>query len=152
MSFRTVFSTDEYPQHIVLNKYDDGSYSLTHGDEITTHPDSGSAGAALGAAIMRCVAVMETIEDIRRLHTTKMAEEFTQAGVDETALDDLVHETTQAESLDELNSTDDPARQEAIIASSEGYGSEINNGGFEDQIAYLLSQGVTEETIRHAAS
>ena len=74
-----------------------------------------------------------------------------QLGLEEDALDDAVHECAQAGSLDELNSTDDDAEQEDIISSSEIDASEINNGGVESQIEYLLRHNdaaTVEQLIR----
>jgi hypothetical protein len=76
-------------------------------------------------------------------------------GVDETDLDEVVHECAQGETLDELNGTDAVEEQEEIISGSEERASEINNGGLESQIEYLLlrnSEAEVEELIRSASS
>jgi hypothetical protein len=66
---------------------------------------------------------------------------------DDAILDELVHETAQEMSLGQLNELADPAEQEEHIAAIESQASDINNGGFERQIEYLLRAGVSAETI-----
>jgi hypothetical protein len=50
--------------------------------------------------------------------------------------------------LGDLNELEDPDEQEAHIGSVEESASEINNGGLEEQIRFLLKQGVSPERIR----
>lgn len=67
---------------------------------------------------------------------------------DEDALDELVHETAQEVGLDTLNTLAADAAQDAHITTIEQAASEINNGGFETQLVYLLAARVSPETIR----
>ena len=67
---------------------------------------------------------------------------------DDSLLDDMVHDTAQSGGLDELNTLDSDDDQEDHISGIESGASEVNNGGYEDQIDYLLAQGVTIGEIR----
>ena len=69
---------------------------------------------------------------------------------DDSALDELVHETVQEVGLPALNELPDLAEQESHISDKERQASQINNGGFERQIEYLLSAGVDAQAIRDA--
>lgn len=71
---------------------------------------------------------------------------------DEDALDMLVHDAAQEDSLASVNSTDDENEQEAIIASREAFASDINNGGFVAQVQYLmdtLGSAFTAQVLEH---
>jgi hypothetical protein len=69
---------------------------------------------------------------------------------DQDTLDDLVIEMTCEVSLD-INNTDNEDEQEAAISNAESDGSNINNGGAEIQIAYLLSNGyLSEGQMKHS--
>jgi hypothetical protein len=70
------------------------------------------------------------------------------------ALDEVVHDLAQEDTLDELNGTDNEDEQEDIISGSEERAGDINNGGFEDQVKFLLERcgaRETERIIREAA-
>jgi hypothetical protein len=71
-----------------------------------------------------------------------------QVGEPEGSLDDLVHDTAQDVGLGDLNELDDPDEQESHIGSVEESTSEINNGGLEEQLRFLLKQCVSPERIR----
>lgn len=66
---------------------------------------------------------------------------------DDAILDELVHDTAQETGLNSLNELPDPADQEDHISAIEGQASDINNGGFERQIEYLLQAGIAREAI-----
>jgi len=83
------------------------------------------------------------MSDERVVHLLKRAE-----GCDEDALDELVHTTCQSDVEEALNSTDDEAEQEEIIGRAEHKASEINNGGFQSQIQFLIESGYSETSIR----
>jgi hypothetical protein len=69
---------------------------------------------------------------------------------DDTILDELVHDTAQEAGLIDLNALPAPAEQEQHISAIESQASEINNGGFERQIEYLLQEGVANQTVEEA--
>ena len=69
---------------------------------------------------------------------------------DDAVLDELVHETAQELSISALNELAGPAQQEEHISTIETLASDINNGGFERQIEYLLRVGVSRQTIEVA--
>jgi hypothetical protein len=78
----------------------------------------------------------------------RLAAEFEESGVPDDALDDMVHDKAQEYTVGELNETEGEDKQEDIISWTEVTASYINNGGFEEQILYLLKAGVSEEDIR----
>jgi hypothetical protein len=53
-------------------------------------------------------------------------------------LDEFVHETAQEINLDRLNALEHPDDEDEHIREVEVYASEINNGGVEYQLAFLL--------------
>ena len=57
----------------------------------------------------------------------------------ENALDELVHDHAQEQDLDDLNTEEDESHQEKAIGETERSASDINNGGFESQIRFLLT-------------
>lgn len=65
----------------------------------------------------------------------------------EDSLDELVIDIAVGYSISAVNSTDDEIQQDDEISSSEKSGSEINNGGFETQILFLLDAGPSESKI-----
>ncbi|MCI0362129.1 MAG: hypothetical protein L0211_26910, partial [Planctomycetaceae bacterium] len=65
-------------------------------------------------------------------------------------LDELVHDTAQEVGMCVLNEIADPAGQESHLSAIEAAASEINNGGFERQIEYLLQAGVAKLAIEEA--
>ncbi len=67
-------------------------------------------------------------DDIHGPRAREMGAEMRRTGVPDDALDDMVHDLVSARA------------------------SEINNAGIEEQIAFLLGGGVTEDEIRAAAS
>ena len=79
---------------------------------------------------------------------TRLLSLVVSLGLEEDALDDAVYDCAQEESLGSLNAEEDPEEQETIIGESESRASEINNGGFESQIEYLLENSGYEETER----
>jgi hypothetical protein len=66
-------------------------------------------------------------------------------GLAEDALDEEVHALAQELTLGLLNATDDPAGQEAVIAGSERLAAEVNNGGLDAQLAFLLGHNAPQE-------
>lgn len=64
--------------------------------------------------------------------------------IEEDALDELVHECAQQESLAEVNNANDPDEQEEVISGSEVRASEINNSGWRSQVEYLLQHNTAE--------
>ena len=60
------------------------------------------------------------------------------------------HDVAQECGLGDLNELEDPDEQDAHIGSVEESASGINNGGIEEQIRFLLKQGVSPERIREA--
>jgi hypothetical protein len=82
----------------------------------------------------------------------RLATEFDSCDVPEDILDMMVYDNAQEDTLGDLNETDDEDKQEEIISGSEARASDINNGGFEEQILYLLGVGISEENIRKEAS
>ena len=81
---------------------------------------------------------------------SELVEHARQVGASEDALDELVHDVAQECGLGDLNKLEDPDEQVAHIGSVEKSASEINNGEIEEQIRFLLKQGVTPERIREA--
>jgi hypothetical protein len=71
-----------------------------------------------------------------------------QVGASEDALDDLVHDAAQESRLPELNALADPGDQERHIEAAEVMASEVNNGGLEEQLRFLLEEEVSPECIR----
>ena len=69
---------------------------------------------------------------------------------DDSTFDELVYEIVQEVGLGALNELSDPADQESHIADRELQASQINNGGYERQIEYLLQAGVDAQAIRDA--
>jgi hypothetical protein len=70
------------------------------------------------------------------------------------ALDAAVHDCAQDETLGELNATDSKGEQGKIISSSTERAANINNGGIESQIEYLLQHNdaaTVEQLIRENA-
>ncbi len=63
------------------------------------------------------------------------------------ALDDLVHSIAQDNERDELNRLDRAEDQDEQIGSVEKNAAEINNGGHEAQISYLVESGVINDAI-----
>ena len=83
-------------------------------------------------------------------HVAELMEHARQVGSPEDALDELVHDTAQDCDLGDLNELDDPDDQVSHIGSVEESASSINNGGLEEQIRFLLKQGVSPDRIREA--
>jgi hypothetical protein len=78
-----------------------------------------------------------------------------ELGLPEDALDDAVYDCTQDQTLGELNATDDKDKQEHIIGSSEERASNVNSGGIESQIEYLLQHNdaaTVVQLIRESAA
>jgi hypothetical protein len=69
---------------------------------------------------------------------------------DDAILDELVHETAQELGLSDLNEIGGLSKQEEHLAAVEAQASEINNGGFERQIEYLLQASVAKQTVEEA--
>jgi hypothetical protein len=67
---------------------------------------------------------------------------------DDSLLDDMVHDAAQSEHAGDLQILKDFDDQEDHISDAERYASDVNNGGYEDQIDYLLAQGATLGEIR----
>lgn len=67
---------------------------------------------------------------------TRLAE---LVGLDSSGFDDLVHDLAQEEGLTELNELEQEDEQEDCLSSWESYASDINNGGLESQLLYLLN-------------
>ena len=68
----------------------------------------------------------------------------------DSCLDDLVHDLAQEGGTDKLNTIEDEAGQEQHIGEVEQDASTVNNGGIEEQIRFLLTNGVTEAQITDA--
>lgn len=69
---------------------------------------------------------------------------------DDAILDELVHETAQELGLSDLNEIGDLSEQEEHLAAVEAQANDMNNGGWERQIEYLLQAGVTKEAVEEA--
>ena len=66
---------------------------------------------------------------------------------DDDVLDEMVHNTTQENSLSDLNSLEEDSDQEGHISDRESDASIINNGGIDDQVDFLLKSGHTLDAI-----
>jgi len=66
-------------------------------------------------------------------------------------LDDFVHATAQAINLDRLNTLEDEGAQNEHILEVEVYAAEINIGGVEDQLEFLLRHNSFDEVERMLA-
>jgi hypothetical protein len=66
---------------------------------------------------------------------------------DDSILDELVHDTAQEVGLGDLNELAAADAQDEHISAVEAQASAINNGGFSQQIDYLLQAGVSTEVI-----
>ena len=71
-----------------------------------------------------------------------------QLGSPEDALDDLVHDVAQESRLGDLNELESPQDQEAHVGSVEKSASDVNNMGLDEQLRFLLEQGVSPARIR----
>jgi hypothetical protein len=71
-----------------------------------------------------------------------------QVGAPEDVLDDLAHDVAHETRLSILNALADPDAQERHIEDTEAMASEVNNGGLEDQLRFLLEEEVSPERIR----
>ena len=65
----------------------------------------------------------------------------------EGALDDAVHDCAQNVNLGELNSLEGEADQEAHISAHESDASDVNNGGSDRQVAYLLKHTDADDLV-----
>jgi hypothetical protein len=61
--------------------------------------------------------------------------------------DDAVHDMAQEAALGELNSLEDEDAQDEHITETERRASSINNGGFEEQIEFLLESGYSAKEL-----
>jgi hypothetical protein len=82
------------------------------------------------------------------LDADELGDWLEEQGWPEDILDELVHETAQAERSGDLNETADEDEQEEILSSAEQHASAVNNSGFTAQIEYLLQQEVSSDQIR----
>jgi hypothetical protein len=71
-----------------------------------------------------------------------------QVEAPEDVLDNLVHDAAQESRLLVLNTLADPDEQERHIEATEAMASEVNNGGVEEQLRFLLDEEVPPERIR----
>jgi len=89
---------------------------------------------------------MKTLEgnDMKVDRLLKMASEV---GIADDDLDEAVYDAAQESGLGTLNTIEGAVAQESHIAGKERSASDINNGGLESQIRYLLEGGTTEADI-----
>ncbi len=69
----------------------------------------------------------------------------TKTGLQEHDLDDLVYDLALELRTDEINATADLSTHEALILEASTQGDDINNGGLESQLIFLLTQCTIEE-------
>jgi len=64
------------------------------------------------------------------------------------ALDEMVYDMANHTASDRANEMEDDAQDEALHDAGDAAACEINNGGHEAQIAYLIQEGCSEDNIR----
>jgi hypothetical protein len=69
-----------------------------------------------------------------------------QRGLTEEDLDELVYEAATAQAIPTVNEAETANGQEDILDDAEKKASRINNGGLDDQVAFLLAQNGFAET------
>lgn len=71
-----------------------------------------------------------------------------QRGLKSDDLDDLVYDAVANDALPDINAESNDDGQEGLICDAEANASDINNGGLEEQLSFLLHGSNVNEVIQ----
>ena len=76
---------------------------------------------------------------------SSLVQELQTANADDDCLDELVLDGAGKLSSSLANESNEAVSQDEVISAGEEFGSELNNGGFAEQIAFIISGNGADE-------